>query len=124
MALLEPPTNSTAELWLRAYCVSILGFLGGIRWGGEVARDQARWSVLVPAVLLALLGWAIMPYVTIVLFEPQPAWWLAYAGLFGAAWLWDVMTSDLPVWFKPLRTIASVGAVATCVAAWVVTSFL
>ena len=46
-----------AALWLLVYAAVILSFLGGVRWGAEIAkRERPRFAELGPSVLGALAG--------------------------------------------------------------------
>ena len=121
MSVMEPPTNATMALWLQTYAAVILSFLGGIRWGLEIARPAPSGAVLGLSVLPALAGWAILPPAIILL--PGPRWFLAYAGLFALQLVWDLVSARVPGWFKPLRAGVSIVVVASLVAAWAVQAF-
>jgi hypothetical protein len=118
MVLLEPPSNSTAALWLQTYSAVILSFLGGIRWGLAIAEPSPSSGTLALSVSPALAGWAILPPAIVLM--PSPLWFLVYAGLFGLQFIWDINSARMPVQFKPLRLGASLVATVNLVAAWVV----
>ncbi len=94
------------------YGALILSFLGGARWGQEVARPAPRFGIISLAMLptlaglLLLLGPGLAPSVQLG----------AMAGLFGLHLLWDVGARDLPAWYPRLRTILTFGAVLGLVA--------
>lgn len=121
MAVAEPPTNATMALWLQTYAAVILSFLGGIRWGLEVARPAPSGTVLGLSVLPALAGWAILPSAIILL--PGPGWFLAYAGLFALQLGWDLVSVRVPGWFKPVRAGVSAVVIASLAGAWAVQAF-
>lgn len=89
---------------LAAYGAIILSFLGGARWGREMASHAARPVELILSNLPAVVAWVgFLPGV-------DPALrlhWLA-GGLI-AVWLWDV--TDAPGWYRALRSVATAGAV-------------
>ena len=89
---------------LATYGAIILSFLGGARWGREMASDAARPVELILSNLPAVVAWVgFLPGI-------DPALrlhWLA-GGLI-AVWLWDVM--DAPDWYRALRSVATAGAV-------------
>ena len=121
MASLDPPTNSTAGLWLQTYTAVILSFLGGIRWGLALARPGHALPLAL-SVLPALAAWAMLPFAIIL--QTGPHWYLAYALLFGTQLAWDWGSADMPAWFKPLRLAASAIVIASLVAAWAVMKWL
>ena len=122
MAILEPPTNSTAGLWLQTYSAVILSFLGGIRWGMAVARPPDHPAPLVLSVLPALAGWVILPFAIILM--PGPGWYLGYALLFALQLIWDWSSRSMPAWFRELRLMISLVVIASLAGAWLVQRFL
>lgn len=122
VAVLDPPTNATAGLWLQTYSAVILSFLGGIRWGLTLARSDSNSGALALSVLPALAGWMILPMAIIL--RPDPAWYLAYAGLFAVQLLWDWSSSSVPSWFKPVRAGVSAIVMASLVFAWAARAFI
>ncbi len=122
MALLDPPTNSTAALWLASYATAILGFLGGIRWGMASVAASGRPVSLILSVLPSLAGFALLPlYITS--FSQSPRVFLGFALLFAVQFGWDWISAAVPAWFKPMRLWASLIAISSLVAAWAVASF-
>lgn len=122
MAVLDPPTNSTAGLWLQTYSAVILSFLGGIRWGLALARPANASGAFALSVVPALAGWAMLPFAIILM--PGPTWYLGYALAFGMQAVWDGTSSDVPAWFKPIRLWTSLVVIAALIAAWAVQSYL
>lgn len=115
-----------AELGLLSYAAVILSFLGGVRWGGEIAGDaliDPRWSVLTASILGALGGWALV--VLKVIGPVFPEYFMIAAGLLALHWIWDVTHHhSLPRWYAGLRTIATLGAFASLTMAWVIDRFI
>ncbi len=93
-----------------AYSAVILSFLGGARWGLEIAtRRPPRAGVLTLSNLPAIAAWLL----------------LAAGGGFGLTevhalggfllafvlhWVWDARASDTPPWYRKLRSLLSLGA--------------
>jgi hypothetical protein len=116
------PYDGVSTTLFYAYAGVILSFLGGARWGFEIgARPEAPgfftlcFSVL-PSLIaaFAIVTQYIAPLVGLGLL----------AGGFGLMWLWDVSSSGggtrrWPLWYRPLRTVLTLGALATLgVKAW------
>lgn len=108
---------NTAALWLLVYAAIILSFLGGVRWGAEVAkRERPRFAELGPATLGALVGWGMV--MAGFRYGMQP--WL-FAGMAGALILfliYDSISPELPIWYRRMRTWPTLGAVASLAFAW------
>lgn len=99
----------TAALWLHVYAAVILSFLGGVRWGVEIARyETPRWGALSVSVLGALAGWGLV----MAAFNPViKAWMLALmAALFALSYVYDRFSTDLPDWYRALRLWPTLGA--------------
>ena len=122
IALLDPPTNATAGLWLQTYSAVILSFLGGIRWGIGLAAQGSTGMTLGLSVLPALLAWVVLPFAIIL--QPGPVWFLVYAGLFAVQLGWDWMSDAVPHWFKPVRASVSAIVIASLVFAWAARAFI
>lgn len=95
------------EAWLTplgAYGAIILSFLGGARWGRELAAPQPRALPLVLSNLPAVAAWlTFLPTV------PHEFQLLVLIFGFIAMLYWD--WRDQPSWYRPLRIVATVGAV-------------
>lgn len=97
--------NSTHPSWhqafevMRAYGISILSFLGGVRWGAALESDKAG-RVFLHSVCPALVAWATI-FMT-------PVFAIATLAMaFAAQGAWDVIAAQngsLPRWFGPIRT--------------------
>lgn len=116
MGKANPITDPVIEIF-RSYSVVILSFLGGIRWGHALLREQddtsnpERWTLI----------WSVVP--------PLVAWATVFAGdrlavgilliAFCAQGVWDSFAANsgkLPRWFAPLRMVLT----ATVAAAHIV----
>ncbi len=115
--LVRPDYAGLAAAVLAAYGALILSFLGGARWGIEIARPAPRTTIVSLAMLPSLAGLALLIL---------PAGW-RQAQLLGLAaalvlhWLWDLCSrGDLPGWYPGLRTVLTAGAVAGLIAGAIV----
>ncbi len=121
----EPIRIAQAKLVLLAYAAVILSFLGGVRWGAEIATatfDPPRTHVLALSVIGALAGWGIVLYE--VLGQQFPGLLLVAASLLALHGVWDIaQSSRLPEWYDGLRLLASAGAALALGVAWVFTRF-
>lgn len=121
IAVLDPPSNATAALWLQTYAAIILSFLGGIRWGLALAQPGTKAGTLALSVCPSLAGWAILPPAIILV--PSPSWFLAYAGLFAVQLVWDLRSTGVPSGFKPVRLWVSIVVIAALIGAWAIQHF-
>ncbi|MEM8617404.1 MAG: DUF3429 domain-containing protein [Pseudomonadota bacterium] len=100
----------TAATWLLVYGAIILSFLGGVRWGVEIAqRERPRWGDLIVSVMGALTGWGLV--LAGFRFGVTPALVAAMAGALTVHYLWDRFSPDLPRWYRALRLWPTLGAV-------------
>ena len=101
----KPELAGPALLTLLAYSAVTLSFLGGLRWGYEMARPEPRIAVMLAACLPPLIGWLILA-------TPLEAGWQlgAFIAAFVLQWLWDAGSADLPRWWSRLRTLLTLGA--------------
>ena len=91
-------------LALSGYSATILAFLGGIRWGAALWRDEGQRHILVLSVLASLVGWAL-------LFVPTPWMFAGFAVAFALVGVWDVLAARhraLPDWFGRLRLVLTI----------------
>lgn len=102
----EPQMAGPGLLFLLTYAAVILSFLGGLRWGYEMARPQIRLGVLLAACAPALAAWLLLalPFMT------APIQLGGFIVCFVLAWLWDAGSADLPRWWSRLRTFLTLGA--------------
>jgi hypothetical protein len=114
----DPVRRAQAGLALVVYAAVILSFLGGVRWGAEIAAGRAGWAGLGLSVLGALAGWGAVLYG--VLGALSVPVFIALAAALLLHGLWDARAaSGLPVWYRRLRIAATAGAVlALGVGAW------
>jgi hypothetical protein len=93
--------QGAASRGLLLYSAAMIAFMGGSRWGVEIARAPPRWIVLAPAIITPLAALTLsMSMVDLAL------QWRLGGFLFGflALWLWDSISTDLPAWYQRLRT--------------------
>ena len=113
------PAVFLAPIVLLAYAGTIASFLGGARWGAEVARAAGpRPLFLVSAVAPQLAAFALLvaPLSSVE----------RYAGLalvLTVQGVGDALSPDLPAWYRSLRVPLTVGAAGAVLAglAWVLT---
>ena len=106
-----------ALLTLLAYSAAILSFLGGTRWGMEVAaRRPPRASVLVLSNLPPIAAWLLLAAGGAAgLSEVQTLGGFLLAFLVQGAW--DARASDAPAWHRRLRLGLTLGAVGALLVA-------
>lgn len=107
----------TAGSWLLVYSAVILSFLGGVRWGAEVAkRERPRFAELGPATFGPLIGWGL---VMAAFQNAFPAWiYAAMAAAFILHFLYDSISPELPIWYRRMRLWPTIGAVLSLIGAW------
>ena len=104
----DPQLRGPALLTLLGYSAAVLSFLGGVRWGVEIAlRRQPRWIVLGAAVLPSLTAWGLLAG-SALRTEHQLGGFLA---AFLLQWAWDSRAVSPPAWYPRLRTLLTLGAV-------------
>jgi hypothetical protein len=92
---------------LFAYSTVMLGYMGGVRTGIEVERDQPRWMHLAVSIVAPMVGFGLLLAQNVL---------PAYARLGGfilimiAQWLWDVSHHEGPAWRPRMRTFLTAGA--------------
>jgi hypothetical protein len=99
----------------------ILTFLGGVRWGIEVAaaaRASAppRWSVMAGAIAPSLLAWGATMAQTLQGWVAAPLALMVLVPAYLAMLVWDSGDRALPLWYRHLRWPATLAA-AACLAA-------
>lgn len=115
ISLVTPAHGGILGLVSLIYGALILSFLGGARWGQEVARPEPRAGVITLAMLPTLAGFALLLATSV----DRPAQLLAMAMLLGMHFFWDAGSQGLPGWYPRLRLILSAGAIAGLAAmAW------
>ena len=107
----------TAAYWLLVYSAVILSFLGGVRWGAEVAkRERPRFAELGPATLGALAGWGLG--MAACRYDFPPLGFARMAGAFVLHFLYDSLSPELPIWYRRMRLWPTLGAVISLAAAF------
>jgi hypothetical protein len=108
----QPIQMQNAGLWLTIYSAVILSFLGGVRWGVEIAlRERPRWGELVPSIMGSLIGWGGVVWYFQTLHQEY-----VLAGMAGALLLhyfYDILSPELPHWYRKLRIWPTLGAIAS-----------
>jgi hypothetical protein len=101
----KPELAGPALLTLLTYSCATLSFLGGLRWGHEMARTQPRIGVMLAACLPPLAAWLLLA-------TPLDVGWQlgGFIAAFVLQWLWDAGSADLPRWWSRLRTLLTLGA--------------
>jgi len=106
----EANQRGVALLTLLAYSAAILSFLGGTRWGMEVAaRRPPRASVLALSNLPALAAWLLLAGgggANLTEVQALGGFLLAFA----VQGVWDARASDAPSWHRRLRVWLTLGA--------------
>lgn len=112
LALWAGPANlrGSALQALLFYTATILSFLGGVRWGHEIARQgNVRAVVLIGAVAPAVAAWLLLILPIRFGIVPQLAGLMvAMAG----AGVWDRTSALLPLWYRKLRLWLTIAAEA------------
>ena len=115
ISLATPAHGGILGLVSLIYGALILSFLGGARWGQEVARPEPRTGVITLAMLPTLAGFGLLLASNL----DRPAQLAAMAALFGLQFFWDAASQGLPPWYPRLRLILTAGAIAGLTAmAW------
>jgi hypothetical protein len=107
-ALAQPGSAHLALVVQAHYAALILSFLGGARWGLAVSRsapDPITFSVSMLPTLIALA-------LVTLLDDARGPQLISLAVALTAQWAWDLRLPDAPLWFSPLRTVLTLGAVA------------
>jgi hypothetical protein len=103
-----PRLAGPALLTLLTYSAAVLSFLGGARWGVEMALlRHPRWRVMGPAVLSSLVAWGLLSAPGLAA-EHQLGGFIA---AFLIQWAWDSRSTSPPAWYPRLRTLLTLGAV-------------
>jgi hypothetical protein len=108
LSLAAPELSPGCDRALGLYAAVILSFLGGARWGQEVASAAPDPRLIALSMAPSVAAWALA------LLPPGHAG-LQLAGLAGALvlhLLWDLRSQGLPGWYPRLRLILTAGAVA------------
>lgn len=112
LGLAVPAHAADIGLVALGYGALILSFLGGARWGLEVAIQRPRPGTITLSMLptIAALALLIIPGIT------RPVQLTTMAVFLALHLAWDVRSAGLPPWYPRLRALLSVGAVIGLVA--------
>ena len=110
-SLLSPAHAGFLGLVTIAYGALILSFIGGARWGLEVARPAPRAGVITLAMLPTIAALVLLLAPMVVAMAPAQQL-KAMAALLLLHFLWDLRARDLPPWYPRLRAILSFAAIA------------
>lgn len=107
----------TAAYWMLIYSAIVLSFIGGVRWGAEIAkRERPRFAELGPSVLGALGGWGL---VMVGFRYDFPAWvFAAMAGGFALHYIYDSISPELPIWYRRMRLWPTLAVVISLLVAY------
>lgn len=105
MAVLGPVTGVDWTGALMAYAAVILSFLGGARWGGELARERPSPARLILSNLPAIVAWLALVTVA----APASLRLGVLAAGLALVWLWD--RGPAQPWYRALRAAATLGAI-------------
>ena len=118
----QPQLASLGVTSFAIYAAVILSFLGGARWGLELARAPAAPSTarLVMSVLPSIAGWALAlgALARGVLGLGVTGLAGGFAVLFATQYVWDrgaPAVSAAPDWYPRLRQILTLGVISACV---------
>jgi len=112
---------NVSALWLLVYAAVILSFLGGVRWGAEIAkRERPRFAELGPSTLGALAGWGLV----MVGFQRGMEPWIFGAMSTGLIlhYFYDGISPELPLWYRRMRLWPTIGAVGALSVAFLLLS--
>lgn len=93
------PFLATAQL---IYGATILAFVGGVKWGNALAKDNITHDQIGISTVPSLVAW-------VSLLVPEPLGFLVVSsGLLGALYV-DFVSSNYPPWFRAMRfTLTSI----------------
>ncbi|MEL7040975.1 MAG: DUF3429 domain-containing protein [Pseudomonadota bacterium] len=107
----------TAATWLLVYAAVILSFIGGVRWGVEIAkRERPRFAELGPSVIGALLGWGLV--MAGFRFGMEPVIFAAMGAGILLHYFYDTISPELPMWYRRMRLWPTLGAVISMAVAY------
>lgn len=109
MAYVFGPVDVTgpALTVLLTWSAVVLGFLGGIRWGLEIARATPRWTRLAMSIVSPAAAWALVFGRGSI----DTAWLLCgFMAAFILQWLYDHAAPDVPARYPRLMTTLTLGA--------------
>ena len=109
--------QQTAGLWLIVYGAVVMSFLGGVRWGAEMTRrDKPRFGELLSSIFGVLIGWTLV--IAYFQWRPDKILFLAMAAALILHYVLDVMSGEMPIWYRRLRVWPTLGAVLSLAVAY------
>ncbi|HVY02077.1 MAG TPA: DUF3429 domain-containing protein [Caulobacterales bacterium] len=114
----DPETARAALVSFGIYAAAMLSFLGGVRWGLEIARapNAPNAARLAYATAPSIGGW-ILAYT--VAADPRVAGAaMIFSGLFAVQYVWDRTSAQerlAPAWYPLLREVLTGGAMLACI---------
>jgi hypothetical protein len=114
----DPAIARLALASFAIYAAVILSFLGGARWGLELARagDAPSLRRLAFSVAPSIAGWALA--IAAMAYPSAPGLAGGFAALFAVQYVWDAAAGReglAPTWYPNLRQILTSGVVLACV---------
>jgi hypothetical protein len=113
----EPATARAALVGFSIYAAAMLSFLGGVRWGLEIARapNAPNAARLAYATAPSLGGWLLA--FTVVDDTRLASAAMIFSGLFAVQYVWDRASANerlAPPWYPILREVLTGGAMLAC----------
>ncbi len=113
----DPALSRTALLSFAIYAAAMLSFLGGVRWGFEIAQrpEAPNAARLAYATAPSIGGWALA--LSIVDDPRVSGAAMIFSGLFAVQYVWDRASAQeghAPGWYPMLREILTGGAMLAC----------
>ncbi|RZU98028.1 DUF3429 family protein [Spiribacter vilamensis] len=99
--------------WLLAYGAVILSFIGAIHWGLAMGQHNPAPASFHASVIPALAGWIALGLPTLIALPLLAAGFIAWR-----FWEFRYATVTMPRWFRRLRTVLTLGAVAGLLGGW------
>lgn len=109
-ALGPPDVAAWSARAMAAYAATVIGFLGGVRWGAAITGAAA----LRPHTLILAAGAPTLSWGALLLDQPRGALLVLAATGLALLW-WDlraIREGLLPAWLRPLRIALTLTAVA------------
>lgn len=114
----DPAFAHAALISFCIYAAAMLSFLGGVRWGLEIARAPSSPNAarLAYATAPSLAGWVLALLVATDTRVAGAA--MIFSGLFAVQYVWDRNSAQeqlAPAWYPMLREVLTGGAMLACI---------